>query len=90
MFLCILCDSWQFVAGQETNARRSPNKAEEAPTQLASSKNSNPRGKKGSKFAQIKAQEAARKAARAAASGLAQASGELSRDSIVLGKDCGA
>lgn len=64
------------AAGQETNARRSPNKAEEAPTQLSASSDSNPRGKKGSKFAQIRAQEAARKAARTAASGLAQASGQ--------------
>ncbi len=69
---CIL-----LLSGQETNARRSQSKAEEAPTQLSSAQESNPRGKKGSKFAQIRAQEAARKVARATASGLAQASGQL-------------
>lgn len=63
------------LAGQETSARRSPSKVEA--TQAPSAQASNPRGKKGSKFAQIKAQEAARKAARVAASGLAQASGKI-------------
>jgi len=62
-------------AGQETNARRSASKAEEAPTQMSATQESNPRGKKGSKFAQIRAQEAARKAARTVASGVAQAAG---------------
>lgn len=66
--------SWS--AGQETSARRSPSKVEATQAQAPSSQESNPRGKKGSKFAQIKAQEAARKAARVAASGLAQASGQ--------------
>ena len=65
---------WQ--AGQETSARRSPSKVEATQVEAPSAQESNPRGKKGSKFAQIKAQEAARKAARAAASGLAQASGQ--------------
>lgn len=69
-----LLPSWS--AGQETSARRSPSKVEATQAQAPSSQESNPRGKKGSKFAQIKAQEAARKAARVAASGLAQASGQ--------------
>ncbi|KAL3141771.1 hypothetical protein ABBQ32_004449 [Trebouxia sp. C0010 RCD-2024] len=70
--------------GQETSARRSPSKVEA--TQAPSAQASNPRGKKGSKFAQIKAQEAARKAARVAASGLAQASG-AEPDSAAEGVD---
>lgn len=66
-----------WTAGQETSARRSPSKVEATQAQAPSAQESNPRGKKGSKFAQIKAQEAARKAARTAASGLAQASGQI-------------
>lgn len=69
-------------AGQETSARRSPSKVEAAQAEAPSAQASNPRGKKGSKFAQIKAQEAARRAARTAASGLAQASGTISADNI--------
>ncbi len=42
---------------------------------MSATQESNPRGKKGSKFAQIRAQEAARKAARTVASGIAQAAG---------------
>ncbi|KAL0042900.1 hypothetical protein WJX79_003125 [Trebouxia sp. C0005] len=72
--------------GQETNARRSASKAEEAPTQMSATQESNPRGKKGSKFAQIRAQEAARKAARTVASGIAQAAG-AEPDSAAEGVD---
>lgn len=73
--------------GQEANARRSSNKPDSPPVEIMSSgQESNARGKKGSKFAQIRAQEAARKAARTTASGLAQAAG-LEPDSAAEGVD---
>jgi len=63
--------------GQETNARRSNKPDSQVSAQPAAAQQSDPRGKgkKGSKFAEIKAQEAARRAAKTVASGLAQAAG---------------
>ncbi len=51
---------------------------------MSTTQESNPRGKKGSKFAQIRAQEAARKAARTVASGVAQAAGKVLLDAQKL------